>query len=235
MRTTHRISRLTSAHLIALVALFASLGGIGYAATALPAGSVGTKQLGAAAVTGPKIKANAVTSAKVRNGSLLAADFKAGQLPRGPQGPTGPQGPRGETGPQGIQGPQGPTGPQGPGANTFVATLPQGTSNPTPLSALNNGITVKGACSGGRVTVGVFTTSGQGGMRASGTFSKDSSAPSQVSSDGNLAGLSTGPGGGFGTDMNLIAGIPGGKLARIDVHGTQGSPCSFWGMAIPSS
>lgn len=53
--------------------------------------SVGTKQL----------KKNAVTSIKVRNGSLLAADFKAGQLPSGPQGPKGdpgPQGPKGDTG-----------------------------------------------------------------------------------------------------------------------------------------
>jgi hypothetical protein len=81
------------ATVIACIALFAALGGAGYAASKLlPKNSVGTKQL----------KKNAVTSAKVKNGSLLAKDFKAGQLPAGPQGPkgdTGPQGPKGDTGP----------------------------------------------------------------------------------------------------------------------------------------
>jgi hypothetical protein len=57
--------------------------------------SVGTAQLKKDAVTGPKVK----------NGSLLAADFKAGQLPGGPQGPKGdpgPQGLKGETGSPGL-------------------------------------------------------------------------------------------------------------------------------------
>lgn len=58
---------------------------------ALGKNSVGTAQL----------KKNAVTSAKVKNHSLLAADFRAGQLPAGPQGP---QGPKGDTGPQGPRG-----------------------------------------------------------------------------------------------------------------------------------
>lgn len=44
--------------------------------------SVGTAQL----------KKNAVTGAKVKNGSLMATDFKAGQLPAGPQGPKGDKG-----------------------------------------------------------------------------------------------------------------------------------------------
>ena len=51
----------------------------------VPRASVGTLQL----------KKNAVTTAKVRNFSLTAADFKPGQLPRGPVGPQGPQGPPG--------------------------------------------------------------------------------------------------------------------------------------------
>jgi len=73
----------------------------------VPKSSVGTKQL----------KKAAVTSLKVKDGSLLAADFKAGQLPAGPQGPkgdTGPSGPKGAQGPQGPQGAQGPAGPAGP-------------------------------------------------------------------------------------------------------------------------
>ena len=65
------------------VALFAATP-ISQAAGRLVLGknSVGTAQL----------KKNAVTTVKVRNGSLLTADFKAGQLPAGPQGPKGDPG-----------------------------------------------------------------------------------------------------------------------------------------------
>jgi hypothetical protein len=79
---------------VACVALLFALGGVGVAATGLPANSVGTLQ----------IKANAVTSAKVKNGSLLGADFKSGQIPRGPAGPTGPAGAAGPAGPKGDPG-----------------------------------------------------------------------------------------------------------------------------------
>ena len=85
---------------IACVALLLALGGVSWAATALPRNSVGTAQL----------KNNAVTSGKVKNHSLLRADFKSGQVPKGPAGPAGPAG---ATGPQG---PKGPTGPAGPAA-----------------------------------------------------------------------------------------------------------------------
>jgi Collagen triple helix repeat (20 copies) len=72
----------------------------------LPNNSVGAVQ----------IKKSAVTGLKVKNGSLLAADFKAGQLPAGPQGPkgdTGAQGAKGDTGAQGLKGDPGPQGPIG--------------------------------------------------------------------------------------------------------------------------
>jgi hypothetical protein len=68
---------------VASLALLTSLAGTGYAATVLPRNSVGTTQL----------QNNAVTSAKVMNSSLVRADFKPGQLPRGPAGPAGPAGP----------------------------------------------------------------------------------------------------------------------------------------------
>ena len=60
-----------------VVAVFGSTP-LGHAAVSivLPKGSVGTYQL----------KRGAVTSLKVKNYSLVAADFKAGQLPTGPQG-----------------------------------------------------------------------------------------------------------------------------------------------------
>jgi hypothetical protein len=64
-----------------------AMGGTGYALS-LPKASVGAKQL----------KKGSVTSKKVKNASLLKKDFKAGQLPAGPQGPAGAAGPRGATG-----------------------------------------------------------------------------------------------------------------------------------------
>jgi hypothetical protein len=95
------------AMLVACVALVVALGGVSYAAAVLPKNSVGTAQLKKKAVTAPKLKKNAVTGAKVKDRSLMAADFKAGQLPAGPQGPKGdpgPQGRVGETGPKGDVG-----------------------------------------------------------------------------------------------------------------------------------
>ena len=79
---------LSYANVTATVAVFIALGGGAYAAITLPANSVGKKQ----------IKKNAVVSKKVKDQSLLRKDFKAGQLPAGPQGAPGPQGDKGDPG-----------------------------------------------------------------------------------------------------------------------------------------
>ena len=92
--------RPSPAIVIACVALLLALGGVSWAATALPRNSVGNAQL----------RNNAVTSKKVRNHSLLRVDFKNGQIPRGARGPIGPAGP---AGPKGATGARGPTGPAG--------------------------------------------------------------------------------------------------------------------------
>src|SRR5262245_36309277 len=110
---------------VALVALFIALTGTSIAAvSALPAnsvgarelrnGSVGPKELKGRAVTVGKIAAGAVTSGVVRNGSLTMADFDRRQLPTGTVGPGGPAGPIGPAGAPGPQGPAGAPGPQGP-------------------------------------------------------------------------------------------------------------------------
>jgi len=62
-------------HTVGYLALFVALSGGAYAATALPANSVGTAQ--------------------VKNHSLLKADFKNGQIPAGKRGPAGERGPAG--------------------------------------------------------------------------------------------------------------------------------------------
>lgn len=64
-------SHLTYANVIATLALFLALGGVGYAAVKLPKNSVGTRQL----------KSEAVTAAKVKSGSLPASVLAPGTLP----------------------------------------------------------------------------------------------------------------------------------------------------------
>jgi hypothetical protein len=90
-----KISIALAATALLVSVLFATPVGQAAGRIVLPKSSVGTAQL----------KRNAVTGAKVKNGSLLAADFKAGQLPAGPQGP------KGDTGAVGAHGEKGDTGP----------------------------------------------------------------------------------------------------------------------------
>ena len=109
-------AQITSAHLIALLALFVALGGTGYAAVKLPKNSVG----------GTQLKKNAVSSAKVKDGSLLKDDFKAGQLPAGATGPQGPKGADGKNGTNGTNGTNGADGADGE-ADAFARVQADGT------------------------------------------------------------------------------------------------------------
>jgi hypothetical protein len=100
--SSSKISIALAATALLVSVLFATPLGQAASRLVLPKNSVGSAQ----------IKKNAVTGPKVKNGSLLAADFKAGQLPRGPQGPKGdpgPQGPKGDPGAQGQKGDAGAT------------------------------------------------------------------------------------------------------------------------------
>jgi hypothetical protein len=63
-----RCPRLTYANVVATIALFAALGGVSYAATALPKNSVGIDQIQAKAVRTGKIADDAVTGAKLAQG-----------------------------------------------------------------------------------------------------------------------------------------------------------------------
>jgi hypothetical protein len=69
---------------VAFTALLVSLGGTGYAVVALPANSVGSKQLKKSAVTTAKVKSSAITGAKVRANSLLGADILESSLGKVP-------------------------------------------------------------------------------------------------------------------------------------------------------
>lgn len=67
----HLLKRRPSASMIvALVALFAALGGVGYAAVSMPRNSVGTTQLQDGSVTNHKLAANAVGYQKIKPNSV---------------------------------------------------------------------------------------------------------------------------------------------------------------------
>jgi hypothetical protein len=81
-----RIFRHLQRNLVAYVALFFGLAGtsFGAATLALPANSVGTKQLKKNAVTAKKIHANAITSTKVKDNTITGADVNEASLEQVP-------------------------------------------------------------------------------------------------------------------------------------------------------
>jgi hypothetical protein len=113
---------------IACAALAVALGGVSYAATALPRNSVGPLQL----------KANSVNSSKVLNGSLLRSDFRAGSIPKGARGPAGPPGPAGPAGPAGAAGAAGPAGPTNTGVSLAVKNTSSTSDSNTSSTSYGN-------------------------------------------------------------------------------------------------
>ena len=132
------------------------------AATALVVAVFGSTPLGHAAgnlilaknsVGAPQLKRNAVTGLKVKNGTLMAADFKAGQVPGGPQGPKGdpgaqgPKGDKGDTGAQGATGPpgsQGVQGPKGDAGSSEVIVLSRPALKPVSINTVVGAVVVSG-------------------------------------------------------------------------------------------
>jgi hypothetical protein len=141
--------RLSYANVVASLALFLALGGVGYAATQLPNNSVGT----------PQLKANAVTTGKVKNGTLLEKDFKPGQIPAGAKGDAGATG---AAGPAGAQGPMGDTGAKGAtGPTQGVAVVELSGATPSNTPDLEHSSITLDAATAGKLFVfgrGVFST-----------------------------------------------------------------------------
>jgi hypothetical protein len=76
-------SRLTYANVMATIAVFMVLTGIGFAVAALPKGSVGTKQLRKGAVRSKKIHKNAVNASKIRRGAVGRSELANGAVGSG--------------------------------------------------------------------------------------------------------------------------------------------------------
>jgi len=134
--------------IVASAALFASLGGTGFAAHQRSSG-----QCSAWCVTGADIADGSVAGDDVKDHSLTKRDFRGNLLGsrgrRGRPGQPGEPGPRGQQGQQGPQGPVGPVGPKGISAFTTVA-----------VSSADDGVNFKevyATCpAGGKVTGGGY-------------------------------------------------------------------------------
>ena len=144
---------------------------------------------------------------------------------------------RGATGATGATGPQGGQGPQGPGAHSFAMTLTNGTGK-TAVVAVGNGLELSAGCSGFQIQLYIDTTSGNpNSLQMSGTATGGTTGGTLMIEDSNNTASGAEMNGNVLTDFDVIArdSTNGGKFARIDFHGTYGSPCTFWGMVTPSS
>jgi hypothetical protein len=150
---------------------------------------------------------------------------------QGPRGFTGVKGAAGSSGPTGSSGAAGAQGPQGPGARSFEVTLAQPTAK-TKILALDNGLTIEGACGPSDVQVFAFSTALDANVQASGTeFSSGALMPVHL----NGASTDVGADDAANADIDVIARDgTNTKFARIDIHGSAGSPCTFWGVITPS-
>jgi hypothetical protein len=84
-------ARLTYANVVSTACLFVLLGGIAYAAARIDGDEIARRS-----IPGDRLERNDVGPREVAR--LRASDFRAGQLPAGPDGPQGPEGPPGSTG-----------------------------------------------------------------------------------------------------------------------------------------
>jgi len=114
-------TRLTSAHLIALLALFVALGGTSYAAVKITNGqltnnSISGAKLANGSIPSTKLRNNSIPGFKLRNGAVSSAKLASGLLmSNGSGGSTlsAQSGTGGTSGASGARGPQGPTGQRG--------------------------------------------------------------------------------------------------------------------------
>jgi hypothetical protein len=206
---------------VALLALFVAMGGVGYAAFKLPNNSVGSKQL----------KANAVNASKVKDGSLLAGDFKAGQLPAGQQGLKGdpclPSDPA-------CKGPRGDTGPQGPGAVSANGQFDR--DNNFHDVATVDGVTLSIECddpsSSSKVNFYVAPAASGDGLYGWGTSTDSGGIHAETF---NGAG---GPGNFSPVQLDIVVTAThvgrAARYVRFDISGLSGTKCNYHALAIPS-
>jgi hypothetical protein len=117
---------ITPSNVLATAAIFIALGGTGYAATRLPANSVGARQLRHSAVTRDKIAKNAVDSTRVRNGSLTGADIDLSSLGKVPSAAAADSAPISALQRVAVNGTNDPATPGGFSSKALTAVCPAG-------------------------------------------------------------------------------------------------------------
>lgn len=106
----------SAAVIISSIALFAGLGGVGYAA-----GTIGSAQIKNNSVQGADIKNATIKSADIALGTRLGLKGQKG--PAGDQGPAGQPGPKGDPGAPGLSGLEKVTGSTGAGDSVSPKSL----------------------------------------------------------------------------------------------------------------
>jgi hypothetical protein len=157
----------------------------------------------------------------------LSADFKAGQLPAGPQGPRGLTG---ERGPQGERGLQGEVGPPGPATGAAGGALAGNYPNPT-LSPTGRGPAVAGVRVAADGTVGSW-------------FNRRGGQPTVEIVQPGFYVITSFPGSSFNTTnvipvATLVEG-PGeinvgedGGLVAVETYGSTGTPTDMpWTLVV---
>jgi hypothetical protein len=203
---------------VSVVALLAASGGLAVAASS----------------SGPVIRA----CADKKTGVLrLASKCRRGERSIswnqvGPVGPARKAGATGSAGAAGAIGATGAQGLQGPGAISFATTLERGTGITT-LATFSNGLKAVGEClAGGEEALLVETADGSNHLEASGTLTFFNTVqPGDTEATRSLGGFDV-----VRTDVDVIAqNTAVGKFGRVDIHGSAGPSCKFWGMFIPAS
>jgi hypothetical protein len=207
------LKRPSPALVIACVALFASLGGTGYAATQLHSGAIDAKA---------KSKAKApktLTSGQVNK--LIAAYVTAHHI--------GATGPAGAQGPAGAPGGEGKVGPQGPGAQRI--DLSSGQSAATKVATFGPWTLTMTCEATGTVTV----INGPGSFTFTESFGPMGGTASTSSSSVTVDGFGTGVGNGNQQGMHGFL-RSGSTVIQLDLETTASSgpeTCGVIGDAIP--
>lgn len=244
-------ARLSYANVMASVAVFLALGGVSYAAVALPQDSVGRQQLRDTAVTNSKLAQGSVDTRQLRRGSVGPSKLASGGVKKRTLSPW-IRGQLSRRAAQGPPGPKGDTGPRGPGAAAVRYSAPA-SATPNPQSALDlNGLSIRVSCddSGGTVTLNFAVRSADGATLHE-TVTVDSGPDPTMSGPADFTGnlqidlpagttLETGgPSASSGYTRVAVQGVYSSPSTTIDLQlfavvNADAGRCSLDGVATPA-
>jgi hypothetical protein len=230
-----RLRRPSPAFVLAGIALFASLGGTGYAATSLtraPAGRAAVKKK-SKPLTKSQVDKEIAAYLKAHHSQLQGSAGPAGA--RGATGAAGATGATGAAGAAGAAGGQGVQGPPGPGAIRLLANTTSATSGAQPVATAGPWSFTLTCAPGGPAT---FTTHGPGtvggttSLGGAGTATTYVGAPGPIGA-GSAAAVSEGA--QMSQTLYLRSGSTVYQVQYLMTAGDGGlfEDCSVVGDAIP--